>query len=241
MSKDRATIGSDGRPLPVLPPERDPRVWARLVRIMFYLPGFMALLVIKSGEAASFGITVELLMLSSAAAIIGGLFVGSDSSGRGADAASKTGVWSGALVLEILAVVPFLCALPSLFYELSHSSLLHGKEATEAVTVATSVSWVGTAEILPMVAILPFMLYQLAGFGTLHFVVSKIMNWLLNIVFFVLIVASYVANRMGEYPWERRMARTLVTLVVVTVFYGVLKLKAMQADYDARLPAKDPK
>jgi hypothetical protein len=242
MSKDRATIGSDGRPLPILPPERDPRVWARLVRIMFYLPGFMALLVIKSGEAASFGITVELLMLSSAAAIIGGLFVGSDSSGRGSDSASKTGVWSGALVLEILAVVPFLCALPSLFYELSHSSLLHGKEAaTDAVTIATSVSWVGTAEILPMVAILPFMLYQLAGFGTLHFVVSRVMNWLLNIVFFVLIVASYVANRMGEYPWERRLARTLVTLVVVTVFYGVLKLKQMQADYDARLPAKDPK
>ena len=241
MSKDRATIGSDGRPLPVLPPERDPRVWARLVRIMFYLPGFMALLVIKSGEAASFGITVELLMLSSAAAIIGGLFVGSDSSGKGADSTSKTGVWSGALVLEILAVVPFLCALPSLFYELSHSSLLHGKEATEAVTVATSVSWLGTAEILPMVAILPFMLYQLAGFGTLHFVVSKIMNWILNIVFFVLIVASYVANRMGEYPWERRLARTLVTLVVITVFWGVLKLKRMQADYDARLPAKDPK
>ena len=43
MSKERATIGTDGLPLPVLPPERDPRVWARLVRIMFYLPGFMAL------------------------------------------------------------------------------------------------------------------------------------------------------------------------------------------------------
>ncbi len=128
MSKERATIGTDGLPLPVLPPERDPRVWARLVRIMFYLPGFMALLLIKAGEAASFGITVELLMLSSAAAIIGGLYVGSDSSGAGADSSSKTGVWSGALVLELLAVVPFLCALPSLFYELSHSTLLHSKE-----------------------------------------------------------------------------------------------------------------
>jgi hypothetical protein len=38
MAKDRATIGIDGRPLPILPPERDVRVWARLVRIMFYLP-----------------------------------------------------------------------------------------------------------------------------------------------------------------------------------------------------------
>jgi hypothetical protein len=241
MSKDRATIGSDGRPLPILPPERDPRVWARLVRIMFYLPGFMALVVIKTGEAASFGITVELLMLASAAAIIGGLFVGSDSSGKGSDSASKTGVWSGALILELLAVVPFLCALPSLFFELSHSTLLHGKETTDAVAAVTTGSLLGTAELLPMVALLPFLLYQLAGFGTLHFVVPKIVNWLLNIVFFILIVASYLANRMGEYPWERRLARTLVTLVVVTVFYGVLKLKAMQADYDARLPTKDPK
>ena len=241
MSKERATVGTDGLPLPVLPPERDPRVWARLVRIMFYLPGFMALLLIKAGDAASFGITVELLMLASAAAIIGGLYVGSDSSGKGSDATSKTGVWSGALILEMLAVVPFLCALPSLFFELSHSSLLHGKEATGAAAVVMSGSWVGTAEILPMVAILPFLLYQLAGFGTLHFVVPKIANWLLNFAIFGLIVASYVANRLGEYPWERRLARTLVTLLVITVFYGVLKLKSMQADYDLRIPTKDPK
>ena len=31
---------------------------------MFYLPGFMGLLLIKTGELASFGITIELLMLS---------------------------------------------------------------------------------------------------------------------------------------------------------------------------------
>lgn len=241
MSKDRATIGTDGLPLPVLPPERDARVWARLVRIMFYLPGFMALLLIKAGEAANFGITVELLMLSSAAAIIGGLYIGSDSSATGADSTSKTGAWCGALVLELLAVVPFLCALPSLFYELSHSTLLHGKEATDAVATVTSGSWLGSAEMLPMVAILPFMLYQLAGFGTLHFVVPKFANWILNIVFFGLIVASYVANREGEYPWERRLARTLVTLLVITVFYGVLKLKQMQANYDAHVPPKPPK
>jgi hypothetical protein len=241
MSKERATLGTDGLPLPVLPPARDPRVWARLVRIMFYLPGFMALLLIKAGEAASFGITVELLMLSSAAAIIGGLYVGSDSSGAGADSSSKAGVWSGALILELLAVVPFLCALPSLFYELSHSALLHSKEAVDAVAVTTNSSWLGTAELLPMVAILPFLLYQLAGFGTLHFVVPRIVNWLLNIVIFGLIVASYVANREAEYPWERALARTLVSLMVITVFYGVLKLKRMQADYDAHVPPKAPK
>ena len=57
MAKDRQTVGTDGLPLPILPPERDARVWARLVRIMFYTPGFMGLLLIKTGEPASFGIT----------------------------------------------------------------------------------------------------------------------------------------------------------------------------------------
>jgi len=76
MSKDRATIGTDGKPLPLLPPERDARVWARLVRVMFYLPGFMALLLIKSGEPTSFGISVELLMM-----LIILLFIPSDYAG----------------------------------------------------------------------------------------------------------------------------------------------------------------
>src|SRR5271154_4786237 len=127
MSKPtiRPTIGTDGVALPILPPDRDARVWARLVRVMFYLPGFMALLLIKAGEPASFGITVELLMLSSGAAIVGGLFIGAQSTGAGADPASQVGTWSGALVLELLAVVPFLCAVPPLFHELAHSRLLH--------------------------------------------------------------------------------------------------------------------
>ncbi len=77
--KDRPTVGTDGRALPVLPPDRDARVWARLVRVMFYTPGFLGLLLIKAGEPAAFGITVELLMLASGAAIVGGLFIGTQS------------------------------------------------------------------------------------------------------------------------------------------------------------------
>src|SRR5580693_5417431 len=122
MSKDRATIGIDGLPLPVLPPERDARVWARLVRVMFYTPGFLGLLLIKTGEPASFGITVELLMLSTASAIVGGIFIGSQSSEGGADSSSQVGTWSGSLVLELLAVVPFLAAIPAIFHELAHST-----------------------------------------------------------------------------------------------------------------------
>jgi len=235
MAKERLTVGTDGLPLPLLPPERDARVWARLVRIMFYLPGFMALLLIKSGEPAGFGITVELLMLSSAAAIVGGVYVGSESSGGGADSSSKVGVWSGSLVLELLAVVPFLAAIPVLFHELATSNLLHSK-APSAIDVT-----LGPSELLPMVAILPFLLYQLAGFGTMHFVVPKVINWIINIGILCLIVASYIANRQADYFIERRLGSILVVIMVCVVIYGVLKLKRMQTDYDARAPQKAPK
>jgi len=235
MSKGRPTFGTDGSPLPILPPERDARVWARLVRIMFYLPGFMALLLIKAGEPVSFGITVELLMLSSSAALVGGLFIGTDSSGAGSDASSKIGVWSGSLVLELLSVVPFLCAIPSLFHELAHSALLHAR-LPGTVDVA-----LGASELLPMTAILVFMIYQLVGFGTLNFVIPKTVNWIVNVVIIGLIIASYVANREGVYVWERRCAGILVVLMVLITFYGITKLKRMQVAYDARVPPKSPK
>src|SRR5260370_42419025 len=99
---DSQTVGTDGLPLPILPPERDARVWARLVRVLFYTPGFMGLLLIKTGEPASFGITVELLMLSSAAAVVGGLFIGTQSAKGGADPSSKICTWSGSMVIELL-------------------------------------------------------------------------------------------------------------------------------------------
>jgi len=105
----------------------------------------------------------ELLMLSSGAAIVGGLFIGSQSSNKGADPSSQIGTWCGSLVLELLAVVPLLCAMPALFHELAHSRLLH------AVAPGTIDVALGASELLPMVAILPFMLYQLAGFGTLDY------------------------------------------------------------------------
>src|SRR6267378_2088516 len=235
MSKVRPIIGTDGHPLPILPPERDARVWARLVRVMFYTPGFMGLLLIKTGEPASFGITVELLMLSSAAAIVGGLFIGTQSSKAGADPASQIGTSSGSLVIELLGVVPFLSAVPALFHELAHSALLHSR-GLGAVDVA-----LGASELLPMVAILPFLLYQLSGFGTLHYVVSKPVNWIINAVILFLITVSYIFYRQGDYAMERRCAGLLVIIMVLTVFYGVLKLRQLQADYDARCPQKAPK
>jgi hypothetical protein len=235
MSKVRPTIGTDGRALPILPPERDARVWARLVRVMFYTPGFMGLLLIKTGEPASFGITVELLMLSSAAAIVGGLFIGTQSSKEGADPSSQIGTWSGSLVIELLGVVPFLSAVPALFHELAHSALLHSR-GLGAVDVT-----LGASELLPAVAILPFMLYQLAGFGTMHFVVPKWLNWGINIAILCLIITSYVEYRESDYRMEKRFAALLVVIMAITVFFGVLKLRRMQATYDANCPPKAPK
>ncbi len=232
MSKERPTVGTDGKPLPILPPERDARVWARLVRVMFYTPGFLALLLLKAGEPTAFGITVELLMLSSAAAVVGGLFVGTQSEGKGADTASRNGVWSGALVIELLAVVPFLCAVPTLFHELANSTLLHAR-APSAVDVA-----LGPSEMLPAVAILPFMLYQLTGFGTLNYIVTRPVNLGINLGIAGLIVAAYIANRTGTYTLERLFGSLLVLGMAAVVWYGIARLKRMQADFDLRQPHK---
>jgi hypothetical protein len=204
-----------------------------MVRVMFYTPGFLALLLLKAGEPTGFGISVELLMLASAAAVVGGLFIASHSDGGGADQSSRVGVASGALVLELLSAVPFLSAVPALFHELASSTLLH-THAPGAVNVS-----LGYSELLPAVAILPFMLYQLAGFGTLHIVVSKPVNLIINVFLFVMIVAASTANRQGDYELERRFAGVLVLGMAATVFYGVLKLKRMQADYLKRLPPRE--
>jgi len=235
MSKGRPTLGTDGHPLPILPPERDARVWARMVRVMFYTPGFLALLLLKTGEPTGFGITVELLMLASVSAVVGGLLIGTQSDGGGADPSSRTGTWSGSLVLELLSAVPFLCAVPSLFHELATSTLLHARApGAAAVTL-------GASQMLPAVAILPFMLYQLAGYGTLHFVVPRPVNWVINCGIFVLIVGAYVANRRGAFGMEQILAGLLVLGMAATVLYGVLKLGRMQADFSLRCPPKEAK
>jgi hypothetical protein len=235
MSKTRPTIGTDGLALPILPPDRDARVWARLVRVMFYTPGFMGLLLLKTGEPSSFGITIELLMLSSASAIVGGILIGSQTTGGGADAPSQVGTWSGSLVLELLSVVPFLAAIPALFHELAHSTLLH-THAPGAVDIA-----LGASELLPMVAILPFMLYQLAGFGTLNFVVSKLVNWIINVAILCLIVGGYYFYREGDYLMEKRIEAFLVVVMAIVVIHGVLKLIRMQTAYDAHVEPKAAK
>src|SRR5271156_6203858 len=110
MSKERPTTGTDGLPLPILPPDRDERTWAKLVRVAVYTPGFLAILLLKAGDPGGFGSTVELMMLASASAVVAGLFIGTQSSAGGADHSSRVGIWSGALILELLAAVPILCA-----------------------------------------------------------------------------------------------------------------------------------
>lgn len=228
--KARPTLGTDGLPLPVLPPERDPRVSGRLVRVLFYTPGFLAILLLKAGEPTAFGLAVELLMLASAAAIVGGLFVATQSDGLGADIASRCGLWSGGLILELMAVVPLLSAIPVLFHELATTALLHMREA-QAGNVP-----LGVSELVPMVAVVPFMVYQLAGFGTLHYVVSRPVNWFINAGILALIIASYTANRLEEFQYERALGTVLVGSMSVLVCYGILKLRRMLEDFDRRSP-----
>jgi len=219
-----------------MPPDRDVRVWAKMVRVAVYTPGFLGILLFKAGEPAGFGITVALLMLASAAAIVAGLFIGSQSIGSGADHSSKTGVWCGSLTLELLAAVPILCAVPSLFNQLAHSELLG---AAHKVAQSAAPLTFGAAELLPAVAILPFMLYQLAGFGTLNYIVPKTVNWIINIGIFVLIIASYIANRLALSSAETAFSGLLVGSMGIIVIYGVLKLKRMQETYDTNRPTKE--
>jgi hypothetical protein len=233
--KDRPTMTDDGRPLPILPPARDARVWARMVRVMFYTPGFMAILLLKTGEPAGFGISVELLMLASAGAVVAGIFIGTQSDGAGATPSSKTGTWSGALVLELLSVVPFLCAIPALFHELASSSLIHTTaESAQAINL-------GASELLPAVALVPFFVYQLADYGTMHYVLSRPVNWFVNLLIAVLIVGGYRANRVENYVLERELVGGLVVIMAITLVFGVLKLRKLQAQFDAMAPHKEKK
>ena len=110
--------------------------------------------------------------------------------------------WCGSLVLELLAVVPFLAAIPALFHEPAHSSLPHAREP------AALDDALGASELLPMVAILPFMLYQLAAFGTLHFVVPKWVNWIINTGILCLILAACVAYSGGRVHAGKEVQRS---------------------------------
>lgn len=232
MSHDVAKIGLNGKPLPVLPPPRDPRLSIRVTRVMFYTPGFVALLLLKAGEPTSFGLAVEFLMLAGVSAVVAGIFIATDSTGGSGDNASRVGLWSGALVLELMGVVSFLNAMPTLFHQLANSELL--KRATPgSVEVA-----LGYTELIPAAAIIPFIVYQLAGFGTLSYLVPKVVNWIYMIAIAALITIGYRANITNSFELEKGVGSALVILNLIAVVYGIFKLKAMQAEYDANKPPK---
>jgi hypothetical protein len=99
----------------------------------------------------------------------------------------------------------------------------------------------GASELLPAVAVIPFILYQLAGFGILHYILPKPMNWAINLAILGLIVVATAANRRADYGMEKATVSVLVIAMLITVFFGVLKLRQMQTTYDAHCPAKEPK
>ena len=173
-------------------------------------------------------------MLSSAAAVVAGLFIGSLAVGGGGDARSRIGLPRRALVMELLSAVPFLCAVPSLFHQPANSTLLHA-QAPGAVEVT-----LGVSELLPAVAVLPFMLYQLAGFGTLHYVAPRAANWVLNLGIFGHRRQLY-RQPHGQLRSGKDLCRHPGRRVGDYRDLRSLKLRRMQRTYDARCPAREKK
>jgi hypothetical protein len=60
----------------------------------------------------------------------------------------------------------------------------------------------------------------------------------INVAIVGLIIAAYVSNRTDQFGYERLAGSLLVLLMAVTVWYSVVRLRRMQADFDARKPAK---
>jgi len=123
-----------------------------------------------------------------------------------------------------------------MFYTPGFLALLLHARAPQSVDVA-----LGITELLPAVAIVPFMLYQLARFGTLHFLVPKPVNRVVDVGILVLIVASTIANRQGAYGVGTTCGGLLVAAMAIVVLYGVLTLRQMQSTYDAHCPPKAAK
>lgn len=214
-----------------MPPPRDQRSNMRLVRVLFYLPGFMALLLVKVGEPAGFGITVELLMLSSVAAIVGGFFLGSFTPGkRGADASSKVGLWAGQIVLEMLGLVPFLMAVPPLFHELATSTVLKS-------TPTVQPNFLGASELIPAAALIPFMVYLLAGFSTIWYLIPRSAMYTLCVFIVGTVLGGYVANRNGWFEAELIIGCVAVVILSLFTVVAVMKIKAMQEELDAAIDA----
>ena len=95
-------------------------------------------------------------------------------------------------------------------------------------------SKVGHTEFVPAAAIVPFMIYQLAGFGTLHYVVSKPVNWVINLLLLGLIVGAVIGGgTLARHHWLHRVeALALRKLPVLTD--GVLSEREIVAQAGLR-------
>lgn len=166
---------------------------ARGCRITICSPWVLAMLP-ELGEPNGFGISAELLMLASRSAAVAVIAIGSSSDDDvGTDRSSRTGGWSGHVVLVLLSELPLLTAAPSLLRELATSKLLHDPAVSRTELA------LGFSEQIPAAALLLFMLHRLAGYGTLHLVLPKTRNSVINLGILVLIPGSYIANRLGSF------------------------------------------
>ncbi len=214
-----------------MPPQRDARVNARMVRVLFYLPGFLALLLLKGSNSVTsasgsqgFGVTIELLMLSSVAAIVAGMLISAGGVGkRDQDAASRTGVWAGQVVMDVMAFVPLLMAVPPLFHSLTQIGLSGPPDDQ---------SHYGLSELIPASAIVPWAVFELAGYSTLGYVLKRPIHVLFVVLVAAGTVGGYVSNRNGWYTTELIVDGVIVGVLAVISVVCILALKGRQARLD---------
>ena len=82
--------------------------------------------------------------------------------------------------------------------------------------------------------------YWMLGFGVFGYFM-KMYGFEVGPIILGLILGSTAANRMGAFAVEKALVATLVISMALVVFYGVMKLRQMQAAYDDNLPLKPHK
>ena len=246
--------------------------YLRLIHTLIFLPGFVAVLILRGDQPERFGISIEYLLFATTGAIAAGLFavaatdrfpsrkqkkdtatvptkesekkkkkkrrsLGEDQQSSdqlhvtesgspkldarqlelqrrySGDGINSTGVWSSGVVMELLSIVPFLISVPLLFSELLQSAEF------------TSLELLGA--FVPALSILPYVVYELAGYS----VVSRLVPTSVSLLSVLMILGGSIAitlmNRRGVTEAEFAVGIALALWLVGLAMFCLLRIRQL--------------